>query len=117
MQKVIESRAAEMTLPDGTEEAAGGSTGLLVRTEKVIGTGDKATKITEYAVDTALLKELRAHEQQAAQELGQWLEKKELSGPDGGPVQVDLSVLTDEELDLWKALADKVTAGQVSAGK
>jgi hypothetical protein len=43
MQKVIESRAAEMTLADGTEEAAGGSTGLLVRTEKVIGTGDRAT--------------------------------------------------------------------------
>lgn len=39
--------------------------------------------VYEYKVDTGTLAELRRIEQQAAQELGEWTEKKELTGKDG----------------------------------
>lgn len=51
--------------------------------------------VYEYELDTGLLKELREHEKQAAQELGQWTERKELSGPDGGPIPVSLAALNE----------------------
>lgn len=75
MQRIIEERAADtvsgMIVDEIGEEHVipGWSTGLLVRQEKPHG--------TEFAVDTGLLRELRAHEEQAAKELGQWVEKQE----------------------------------------
>lgn len=86
MQRVIEDRAMEH---DG--EAPGAGTGLLVRQEKLLGTGRHAQRIVEWAVDTGLLNELRQHEKQAAQELGQWSEKREVTGKDGGPVQFEVT--------------------------
>ena len=74
--RVIEARAAQYA------DVPGGDTGMLVcqiRVVRVGGTGDGErvrdrgfTQIAEYAVDVGLLKELREHEKQAAQELGQW---------------------------------------------
>ena len=55
----------------------GEATGLLVRDYK----GKDATAEV-YKVDTALLAELRNHERQAAQELGQWDTKSEAAGLD-----------------------------------
>lgn len=69
LERVIQARAEEH------RGIPGGDTGLLVRTVKKIGQGDEAERVEEYAVDTALLKELREHEKQAAQELGQWIER------------------------------------------
>jgi hypothetical protein len=86
MQAVIAERAADPDLAD----APGGRTGLVVRQEKVIGGGDNAERVTEYAVDVGLLKELRAHEQQAAQELGQWAEKREHTGAGGGEIVISV---------------------------
>jgi len=95
LQQVIEARAEDM--PD----VPGGSTGLLVRQVKLVKVYSTTTnpddvdepdeadvlisaklsqEVAEYAVDTGLLKELREHERQAAQELGQWTEKSEHSG-------------------------------------
>lgn len=76
MKTVIAERAVDPAMQD----APGGKTGLLCRTEKSIGSGFDAQIVEEYAVDTGLLKELRAHEEQAARELGQWTEKTEISG-------------------------------------
>ena len=73
MQQVIEERSKAPYMQD----VAGGKTGLLVRTIKSVGSGDNAQIVEEYAVDTGLLKELREHEKQAAQECGQWTEKIE----------------------------------------
>lgn len=53
----------------------GGTTGLLVKKLKKIGSGDDSELVEEYAVDTGLLSELREHERQAAQELGQWINR------------------------------------------
>ena len=61
MRQVIDQRAAS---PDFAK-VPGGTTGLLCRDLRC-----KDTPV--YKVDTGLLAELRAHEQQAAQELSQW---------------------------------------------
>lgn len=95
MRQVIEARAEEHA------DVPGGDTGLLVRQAKlvkvyetagappadqsdaegeVLYSGKRDVIVYEYAVDTSLLKELREHEKQAAQELGQWTEKQEHSG-------------------------------------
>lgn len=68
---VMEERAADPSLAD----IPGGKTGLVVR-KAVVSAG--ALVGYEYAVDTGLLKELRGIQEQAAKELGQFVEKKEL---------------------------------------
>lgn len=71
LHRVIEERAADPSVAI----AAGGGTGLLCRTEKAVGT----KVVEEFAVDVAVLKELREIEKQAAQELGQWAERVDLN--------------------------------------
>lgn len=93
MKQVIAERAESREYAD----AAGGETGLLVKTYKQVGSGENAQLVEEYAVDTGLLREMREHEKQAAQELGQWTEKQEIAGKDGGPIRVARE-LTDDEL-------------------
>lgn len=73
MRRVISERAADPEMQD----VPGGKTGLLCMTFKQLGSGLTATVVREYKVDTALLYELREHEQQAAEELGQWTTRKE----------------------------------------
>lgn len=80
MTALMAAREAEFRQ---TGETAGGETGLLVRDYK----GKNADRIV-YRFDAALLRELREHEKQAAQELGQWAEKHEIGGPGGGPVRI-----------------------------
>lgn len=76
MQTVIEERAEDPSLA----RVPGGSTGLIVHDVKGVGKGEDFQLIDLYGVDTGLLKEFREHEKQAAQELGQWSEKSEVSG-------------------------------------
>lgn len=75
MQRVIEERAEDPRLA----HVPGGSTGLIVHNVKGVGRGDDFQLIDLYEVDTGLLRELREHEKQAAQELGQWADKHEFS--------------------------------------
>jgi hypothetical protein len=70
---VIEERSVEYE-----DEAPGTRTGLVTKTYKMIGTGRDATMVTEWGVDTPTLRELRALEEQAAKELGQWVEKSQV---------------------------------------
>ena len=74
LQKIVEARAAAAD-PD----IPGMDTGHITHTEKMIGQGPMAQVIDEYRVDVATLKELRDIEKQAAQELGQWTEKQDLT--------------------------------------
>ena len=71
MRTVIDERSDEL---DG--RVAGGGTGLLARQIKLSTTG---VQVEEFVVDTGLLREMRETEKQAAQELGQWTEKTDLS--------------------------------------
>ena len=74
LQRVVEERADDPT----HERVPGWKTGLLVHNVKSVGGGENATVVDLYEVDTGLLRELREHEKQAAQELGQWTEKHEV---------------------------------------
>lgn len=109
LRDVIRERAVDLA-----GEAPGGASGLLVRQTKFVKVFEpkrsaaerardiesipdddfiatKQTKaVTEYAVDTGLLAELRALEMHTAKELGQWEEKSR--------VEHDLSKLSDAEI-------------------
>lgn len=95
MKQVIAERAAD---PD-MQDVPGGKTGLMVHQVKGVGKGEDFQLIDLYAVDAGLLAEMRAHEQQAARELGQWTEKRDLTSG-GKPIgRLPLEELTDDELD------------------
>ena len=93
MKAVIEARAEATEMQD----AAGGDTGLLAHTMKSIGAGPNAEKVDEYTFDAALLRELREHEKQAAQELGQWVDKLAPVTPDGAE---SYQAMSDEQIVL-----------------
>jgi hypothetical protein len=86
LHSVIEQRAADPAMA----AVPGGATGLLVHDVKGIGSGESARVVDLYEVDVGLLRELREHERQAAQELGQWTEKQEISGDAEKPVVVKM---------------------------
>lgn len=63
---------------------AGGETGLLIR--KVRAVGEMIAE--EFAIDTSLLDELLKHEADIAKELGERVEKREITGADGEPLTI-----------------------------
>jgi hypothetical protein len=91
MRRVIEERATSEQMRD----VPGGQTGLLCHTVKGVGRGDDFQLVDLYEVDTGLLRELREHEKQSAQELGQWTEKKDLTSG-GQPFKVYAGFDPDE---------------------
>ncbi len=95
MQQVIEERAESPS----TAQVPGGSTGLIVHDVKGVGKGDDFQLIDLYSVDVGLLKELREHEKQAATEVGQWSEKRELTGSDGAPIVFTIAIDRREDAD------------------
>lgn len=105
-EQVIEERAADPQM----RAVPGGTTGLLVRQQKMLGVGKNARLVEEFSVDTGLLAALAALEKQVAQELGQWTEKRELTGKDGGPVHVDLTGFSDDELAVLERARRKIDA-------
>jgi hypothetical protein len=73
LKQVREARAANPDVPD----AQGGRTGLVVRQIELDRDG---CEHEVFAVDTGMLAEMRNLEKQAAVEVGQWTERKELGG-------------------------------------
>ncbi len=110
LETLIEKRSQDMADVPG-----GGETGLLVRQYKVSG----ENTVVEYAFDAALSRELRAVKEQAAKELGQLVDKSELTGKDGGPLKHDITVehLTDEQLDAEIAKLAPVTIAAVDGSR
>lgn len=84
------SRAAQEADPEGFDfqayTAAGAETGLMVHVVTYLKDGRRE----EWAVDTGLLKELREHEKQAAQEMGQWNEKDDGQAVHGSGVTITI---------------------------
>lgn len=114
MQAVIEARAklfrqiakaqkAKSGEVSGIHPYAGGETGLIVI---------KPTKYGDVLeVDTALLAEMRATEQQAAIELGQWKPKHVITGDDDGPIQLAVAKLSELfTLDELQAMQERLLA-------
>lgn len=112
MSALLRERAKDMK-----GEIAGGGTGTMVRTPKRVNVhittvvvdedGEQVSKessttreeLYEYQFDAALMRELRELEKQVAQDTGQWSEKREVSGPDGGPIPITtIDVVIDPEV-------------------
>lgn len=104
MKAVIDARAEEHG------DVPGGDSGLYVKQIKSIGAGPSAYTVDEYVVDTGLLNEMRQHEKQAAQEVGQWVEKSALTDPTGKKPYKPFSLakLTADELDALDSLVGKI---------
>lgn len=105
MDQVIAERAVDPTM----QNIAGGKTGLMVRSFRGVGKGEDFTLVEEYTVDTGLLKEMREHEKQAAQDLGQWTEKREVAGDPDKPLH--LKHATTFNYDTYTALLTEVLSG------
>jgi len=86
--------------------ATGGDTGLIVEQIKATGEGSYQS---EWVFDAAVVRELRAHEEQAAKELGQWVEKVAPTAPSGEKAYepIDLTKLSLNDLRDLQRLADK----------
>ncbi len=75
MQQIMRERAAAQEMQD----VPGGKSGQLVHTIKSVGGGENAQVVDEYEFDAALAKEMRELEKQAAVEVGQWEEKRDIT--------------------------------------
>lgn len=107
LDRVIEERGSDWRMAD----TPGGTTGLIVRQLKSIGVGAHNREVEEFVVDTGLLREIRELEKQAAQELGQWIDKGELTGRDGGAIQIDdVGLSDDERAERIAAILDRARA-------
>jgi len=122
MQAVLDERGDDPLMRD----VPGGKSGLLVVQYKALHLEDDEIEVVaEYKFDAALVRELREHEKQAAQELGQWVEKVAPTSPDGqqpATTHVNLTVTgrIDELTAAFAAVADRASQGGPSgdgAGK
>lgn len=97
LEQIRQERAAD----DWLSDVPGGSTGFVVKQLKTVkhhyipdpddedGKPSQMTVETwEAAVDTGHLREFRELEKQTAQDLGQWTERREVTGSDGGPIEI-----------------------------
>ncbi|MDP9364399.1 MAG: terminase small subunit [Chloroflexota bacterium] len=72
--EVVAARAARAVFAGRDDVPAEATTGLLVEKETVNNAGHRTV---EWSVDVGLLREMREHEKQVAQELGDWVERTE----------------------------------------
>lgn len=82
---ILRERSVDM------DSIPGGSSGLLVRDFR-----GKDSMAEIYRIDPgiiSLIMELRNHERQAAQELGQLVQKTEMTGPDGTPLTPTIEIV------------------------
>lgn len=101
--KRVESVIRERSEDPDMQTIPGGKTGLVVIKEcKTIGEGENRSMFIEVAFDAALVKEARELMKEASIETGQRTEKRELTGPNGGaiPIQVIEVVRPNAHSDL-----------------
>jgi hypothetical protein len=97
-----ETIIAERAVSPEVQDAPGGKTGHVVRTLKMLGSGEFGREVEEFGYDQSIIQSRMALMKQASQELHQWTEKREVTGKDGAPLAIvqhlDLSALADDEL-------------------
>jgi hypothetical protein len=71
---------AEVARLDPEWLSQGGSTGLVLRQEKILGRGESARFVVEYPLDTDLIKTEIALDDAIARELGQHVQRQEVTG-------------------------------------
>ena len=70
---VLEERGEEL---DG--QSGGAGTGVIVKRIKAVGTGQNQTIVEEFEVDAGTIKTIMSLHEQAARELGQWVDKSQV---------------------------------------
>lgn len=98
----IRDRIEELLRADPGMLEPGQDTGLLICEV----THTRAGRVMRWGVDTGLLGEMRAVEQQAAKELGQWTDNVRHSGS-MGITSADLSKLPKEDLNTLEGILEK----------
>lgn len=88
---VIDERAKDPAL----QSVPGGTTGLVTKTLKSIGSGDSQQVVEEHALDTGLIREIRGIQDQVAKEVGQRVERHEVN------VNYLFSRMSPEELEAY----------------
>lgn len=104
--RLLEQIRDERSKDDWLADVPGGSTGFVVKQLKTVKhqyipepndedgkSSSMMIETWESAVDTGFLKEFRELEKQAAHDLGQWTEKREVTGKDGAPFKFILEVI------------------------
>lgn len=99
--ELLEQIRMERANDEWLSDAPGGKTGFVVKQLKTVKhhyvpdpddeDGKPSTMMVETwesVVDTGFLREFRELEKQAAQDSGQWTEKREVTGKDGGPIEI-----------------------------
>ncbi len=93
LNQIREERAAAAVVAIETDPelgAVGGfRTGLIIKQDKVIGTGSNAQRTTEYKIDSSWLDAKLALHKQVAQETGQWTVQTHVTGEIGVKMTVD----------------------------
>lgn len=112
LQQVIAERAVDPQMAT----VPGGMTGLLVHQVKSIGRGADMQVIDEYVLDAALLANLLAHEKQAAQELGQVVNKVAPTSPDGNHEYAGTGAIFSDDEKRAILIAICTRLGLVNAG-
>lgn len=85
LMMIVEDRAADAKASGKFYGVPGYRSGYMVYKPEFSG-GKEPYHIDTYQVDTGLVSALNAVEKQAAVEMGQWSEKREVTGKDGGPL-------------------------------
>jgi hypothetical protein len=118
MYQKLQQVAHERSIDPSIQQVPGGPTGFLVRRVASIGSGENFRAFSEYELDAALVRELRAILDQVSQECGQKIARTELTGADGKPLvpQViyklpfDPDTLSDEELDVMTRVYERAAS-------
>jgi hypothetical protein len=91
LQKIARERGRALA----GENVPGGGTGYLAKTTKMIGAGERSQVVTAYELDADLLRELRAHEEAASKECGQWCERE--AAGDAPPIALAQVIVQSRE--------------------
>lgn len=103
------NRKIEAGDPDAVllpKPAPGAETGLLVEVPRAIGAGRNTRLVWEWQFDKSLFSSIQSTLEQVAKEVGEWNEKREVSGPDGKPIE--FATITDARQAIAMAIAQEL---------
>lgn len=97
--QIIRARVAIHTGKEPPWLAPGADTGLIVRSIKGLGKGDDFEKVELFGLDTDILSELRALEIQAAKEMEQIVERKDITSGGKSLDLLGVGEISEDELN------------------
>lgn len=112
---IREARAAHYQglIEQGHDVEPGAETGMLARSPKAIPTGGGDFEIVdEWSYDRPLAADIRSTLQQTAQELGEWNEKHQITGEDGGAIKIESAATAEQKF--FAAIAELVTTDEAA---